>query len=99
MQLMIGGIVAVILGVIGFSFWWSAFIAILQGGIPIVLILGGILADYVGIDAMQDKMREARQKHEVKLEKAREEIQKVKAQSDQYREEIEKLKGQAQNTP
>ena len=99
MQLLIGGIVAVILGVIGFSFWWNAFIIILQGGIPILLILGGILAVYVGMDAMQDKMREDRQKQEEKLEKAREEIEKVKAQSEQYREEIERLKGQAKNTP
>jgi small neutral amino acid transporter SnatA (MarC family) len=99
MQLLIGGIVAVILGVIGFSFWWSAFITILQGGIPIILILGGILAVYVGMDAMQDKMREERQKQEEKLEKAHEEIEKVKAQSEQYREEIEKLKEQAKNTP
>lgn len=99
MSLLIGGIVAVILGVIGFSLWWNAFILILQGGVPILLILGGVLAVYVGMDAMQDKMREERQKQEEKLEKAREEIEKVKAQSDQYREEIERLKEQAKNTP
>lgn len=99
MSLLIGGIVAVILGVIGFSLWWNAFIIILQGGVPILLILGGVLAVYVGMDAMQDKMREERHKQEEKLEKAREEIEKVKAQSDQYREEIERLKEQAKNTP
>ena len=99
MSLFIGGIVSVILGVIGFSLWWNDFIIILKGGIPILLILGGILAVYVGLDAMQDRMREERQKQEEKLEKAREEIEQVKAQSEQYREEIEKLKEQAKNTP
>ena len=99
MQLLIGGIVSVVLGVIGFSLWWSAFITILQGGIPILLILGGILAVYVGMDSIQDKIREERQKQEEKLEKAREEIEKVRAQSEQYREEIEKLKEQTKNTP
>ncbi|MDA8124852.1 MAG: hypothetical protein M0009_06685 [Deltaproteobacteria bacterium] len=100
MSLLIGGIVSVILGVIGFSIWWAEFIDILQGGIPILLILGGVLAVYVGLDAMQDRMREERQKQEEKLEKAREEIQQVKAQSEQYREEIEKLKEQARkNSP
>ena len=99
MSLLIGGIVSVILGVIGFFYWWSAFITILQGGIPIMLILGGILAVYVGMDAMQDKMREEQKKQEEKLEKAREEIEQVKALSEQYREEIERLKGQAKNTP
>jgi hypothetical protein len=99
MSLLIGGIVSVILGVIGFSLWWVDFIIILKGGIPIMLILGGILAVYVGMDAMQDKMREERQKQEEKLEKAREEIEQVKAQSEQYREEIEKLKEQAKKNP
>jgi small neutral amino acid transporter SnatA (MarC family) len=99
MSLLIGGIVSVILGVIGFSFWWNAFIIILKGGIPILLILGGILAVYVGLDAMQDKVREERQKQDESLAKAHEEIEQVKALSEQYREEIERLKGQVKNTP
>ena len=99
MSLLIGGIVAVILGVIGFSLWWHAFIIILQGGVPIMLILGGILAVYVGLDAMQDKVREERQKQDESLAKAHEEIEQVKAQSEQYREEIERLKEQVKNTP
>ena len=99
MSLLIGGIVSVVLGVIGFSLWWSDFIHILKGGIPIMLILGGILAVYVGIDAIQDKMREDRQKQDDKLEKARQEIEQVRAQSEQYRTEIEKLKEQAKKSP
>lgn len=98
MSLLIGGIVSVILGVIGFSLWWNAFIIILQGGVPIMLILGGILAVYVGLDAMQDKVREERQNQDEKLAKAHEEIEQVKALSEQYREEIEKLKGQAKKS-
>jgi small neutral amino acid transporter SnatA (MarC family) len=98
MLLLIGGIVSCILGIIGFFFWWSAFITILQGGFPIMLIAGGVLAIYVGVDAMQDRMREERQKQDEKLEQAREEIERVKAQSQQYLEEIEKLKEQTKNT-
>jgi len=99
MSLLISGIISVILGVMGFSFWWNDFIVILRGGIPILLILGGILAVYVGLDAMQDKAREERQKQDEKLAKAREEIDQVKALSEQYREEIERLKGQTKNNP
>lgn len=94
MLLLIGGIVSGILGVIGFSLWWDAFVIILKGGVPILLILGGILAIYVGLDAMQDKIREERQNQDEKLEKAQEEIERVKAQSQQYLEEIEKLREQ-----
>ena len=92
MLLLIGGFVSGILGVIGFFLWWDAFILILKGGVPIILILGGILAIYVGLDAMQDRRREEQQNRDEKLEKAQEEIERVKAQSQQYREEIEKLK-------
>jgi arginine exporter protein ArgO len=95
MSLLISGIVSVILGVIGFSLWWSDFMIILKGGIPILLILGGVLAVYVGLDAMEDRMREERHKQDEKLEKTREEIEQVKAQAERYREEIEKLKEQA----
>jgi uncharacterized protein YlxW (UPF0749 family) len=100
MSLLISGIVSVILGVIGLSQWSDAFMTILKGGVPIMLILAGILAVYVGLDAMEDRMREERQKQEEKLDKTREEIEQVKAQAEQYREEIEKLKEQAnKNTP
>jgi len=97
MLLLIGGVVSGILGVIGFFLWWDAFILILKGGVPIILILGGILAIYVGLDAMQDKRREEQQNRDEKLEKAQEEIERVKAKSQQYREEIEKLKEQTKN--
>jgi hypothetical protein len=94
MSLLISGIVSVILGVIGFSLWWSDFIIILKGGVPIMLILAGILAVYVGLDAMEDRMREERQKQEEKLD------ERVKAQAEQYREEIERLKEKAnKNNP
>ena len=95
MSLLISGIVSVIVGMIGFIFWWNDFVIILKGGIPIMLILFGILAVYVGLDAMQDRMKEERRKQEEKLDKTREEIEQVKAQAEQYREEIERLKEQA----
>jgi hypothetical protein len=100
MSLLISGIVAVILGVIGFTQWWEPFVIILKGGVPIILILGGVLAVYVGLDDMQDRIREERQKQDEKLDRTREEIEQVKAQAERYREEIEKLKEQAKkNTP
>jgi septal ring factor EnvC (AmiA/AmiB activator) len=95
MSLLISGIVSGFLGLIGLYHWSNDFLIILKGGVPIILLLGGILAVYVGLDAMQDRMREERQKQEEKLDKTREEIEQVKARAEQYREEIEKLKEQA----
>ncbi len=100
MSLLISGIVSVILGVIGLSHWSNDFLIILKGGVPIILILGGILAVYIGVDAMQDRMREERQKQEEQLDRTREEIEQVKAQAAQYREEIERLREEAKkNNP
>lgn len=92
MSLLIGGAASVIIGLIGLILWWVDFLVILKGGIPIILILGGILAVYIGLDEIQDKLREERQKQEESLAKAKEEIEMVKAQAEQYREELEKLK-------
>ncbi len=92
MSLLIGGAVAVIFGLLGLIFWWVDFFIILRGGIPIILILAGVLAVYIGLDEIQDKLREERQKQEENLAKAREEIEAVKAQAEQYREELERLK-------
>lgn len=99
MSLLISGIVSVVLGIIGFTLWWSDFIVLLKGGVPIMLILGGILAVYVGVDAMQDRMREERKLQEERLEKARQEIEQMRMQAEQYREELEKLKERTQNKP
>ena len=50
MKILLGGIVALILGVIGLIGWWSDFLSILKGMIPIMLLLGGALAVYLGIE-------------------------------------------------
>jgi len=92
MSLLVGGAVAAVLGLIGFFFWWTDFITIIKGGVPIMLLLGGILAVYIGFDEIQDKLQEERQKQEESLAKAREEIGMVRAKAEQYKEELDKLK-------
>jgi len=50
-----GGLVALILGIIGIIVWWSYFLKALMAGIPVMLILGGALAAYLGIEEIKDK--------------------------------------------
>jgi hypothetical protein len=92
MSLLIGGIIFSVLGLISLIFWWGDFMIIIRGAFPISLLLGGALAVYVGIDELQDKIREERQRQDEKLEKAQEEIEAVKAQAERYKEELERLK-------
>jgi predicted ribosome quality control (RQC) complex YloA/Tae2 family protein len=92
MSLLIGGGIAAVLGLVSLIFWWVDFMTIIKGAFPISLLLGGALAVYVGIDEIQDKIREERIKQDEKLEKAHEEIEAVKAQAEKYKEELNKLK-------
>jgi len=92
MSLLIGGIIVAVLGLISLISWWADFMIIVRGAFPISLLLGGALAVYVGIDEIQDKVREERHRQDEKLGKAKEEIELVKAQADRYKEELDKLK-------
>ena len=96
MSLLIGGIISAILGLISLILCWSDFITLINGAFPIFLLLGGALAIYVGLDELQEKIREERQRQEEKLEKAQEEIESVKAQAERYKEELDRLKGTKQ---
>ena len=50
MKILLGGIAALVLGVIGLIVWFFDFLMILKGLVPIALILGGALAIYLGIE-------------------------------------------------
>lgn len=92
MSLLIGGVISAVFGLIGLIFFWSDFMTIFKGSLPVFMLLGGALAIYVGIDEMQEKTREERQRQEEKLEKAQKEIEAIRAQAEQYKEELNKLK-------
>jgi len=60
MKTLIGGAVAAALGLIGLVIWWGSFLMVLKGSVPIMLLLGGGLAIYLGFDELKDTW-----KHEV----------------------------------
>lgn len=92
MALLIGGFVAAVVGLVGLIEWRHDFFVILKGSLPIILLLGGILAIYVGVDEIQEKSREDRERQAGELERTREEIEMVKSQAEQCRVELQKLK-------
>jgi len=77
MKILLGGIVAVIIGVVGLIAWWSDFLELLKGIIPIILVLGGALAIYLGIEDIKtssaEKKEEAPKEEVLKEEPAKEE--------------------------
>ena len=57
MVALVGGLIALLLGIIGIFAWWDEFLWLLKGVIPPILILGGVLATYLGAEEMKDKKR------------------------------------------
>ena len=88
MKTLIGGAIGAVLGLIGISIWWKPFLQLLAGAIPVVLLLGGGLALYLGFDELKDTWK----KEETTEAAATEDVEKYKKEIDELKGEIEKLK-------
>jgi hypothetical protein len=91
MTALIGGLVAVALGLIGLGMWWKQFLTLVAGAIPLMLLLGGALAVYLGYEEAKDKLFK-------KAETPTYEPPKVaEAEVEQYKAEVEKLKSEVES--
>jgi len=94
MKTLIGGAIAAILGVIGIVAWFPQFLTVIAGTIPVMLLLGGALAIYLGVDELKDTWKEA----ETPVADSGsggdvgEDVEKYKTEIDELKEEIESLK-------
>ena len=61
MWIILGGIVATILGILGLIKWWLLFLKALAALVPFILLLGGVLAVIVGISSVKEKIEEKRE--------------------------------------
>ena len=57
MKTLIGGAIAVLIGVVGLAVWFDQILSILKGVIPAILLLGGGLALYLGFDELKDSWK------------------------------------------
>ena len=53
----LGGLVAVVLGILGVFFWWKNFLIVLMGTVPIILICGGLIALFIGFSEIKDSLK------------------------------------------
>lgn len=49
----IGGIIAILIGIMGLVSWWSHFVILLKGTLPLLIILCGVVALIFGISEMK----------------------------------------------
>jgi hypothetical protein len=85
MKILVGGLVALVAGLVGLILFWKHFLVILAGGIPLLLLLFGGLATYLGLEEVKDKFSSAKETETSIEEDYKKEIERLKA-------EIEELK-------
>jgi phosphate/sulfate permease len=92
MKTLIGGAVGAVLGLIGMSIWWKPFLQLLAGAIPVMLLLGGGLALYLGFDELKDTWK--KEDTTVDTPTKTDETEKYKEEIDELKKEIETLKAE-----
>jgi len=97
MTALIGGLVALILGFIGISIWWGYFLKALAAGIPIILILGGALATYLGIEELKD--RGSSEDFEPDKDNLKSEVETLKEELKGLKEERKDLPAEEKEVP
>jgi len=89
MAALVGGLISLVLGIIGIIIWWGYFVKALAAGIPALLILGGALATYLGIEEWKD--RRSAEKFDEEPEKGPD-TSKLKEEVASIKKEVEDLK-------
>ena len=92
MKTLIGGAVGAVLGLIGMSIWWKPFLQLLAGAIPVMLLLGGGLALYLGFDELKDSWK--KDDTTVDTSVSTDETDEYKKEIDDLKKEIETLKSE-----
>ena len=92
MKTLIGGAVGAVLGLIGLSIWFKEFLQLLTGAIPIMLLLGGGLALYLGFDELKDTWK--KDEPVENPNKDDDDVEKYKAEIDDLKKELETLKAE-----
>ena len=83
MKTLIGGAIAALLGLIGIVAWFPQFLTVIAGTIPVMLLLGGALAIYLGVDELKDTWKQ---------EESTETDAAIDDNVEQYKQEISELK-------
>ncbi len=90
MKTLIGGAIAALLGVIGIVAWFPEFLTVIAGTIPVMLLLGGALAIYLGVDELKDTWK---QEESTETDAGADEgVEKYKQEISELKDEIETLK-------
>ena len=60
----VGGAIAVLVGIVGLLRWWPSFAALLKGSIPVMLIFAGAIAVIAGLSEIKDEAASLKEEKE-----------------------------------
>jgi len=87
MAALFGGVVSLVLGIIGIIIFWGYFVKALAAGIPVLLILGGALAAYLGIEEWKDKRNAEKFEEEPDAGELKKEVEDLKKEVKDLKKE------------
>lgn len=93
MKVFVGGVVAAFFGFLGILVWNDAVFKFIGGAIPLILLVGGLMAAYLGYDEVKEKLPFPKCKDTQDSSDA-----KFKEEADKYRQEVERLKAELDKT-
>ena len=59
MMTMLLGMTAILVGLSFLAFWWPEFITVVMAAVPVILVIGGALAAYLGYEEWKDVQKMA----------------------------------------
>ena len=95
MKVFVGGIAAAFLGLLGILVWHHEVFEVIGGAIPLILLLGGVMAAYLGYDEVKDKFPccKAKETQEPSNDaQLREEAERYKQEAERLQSELDKTK-------
>lgn len=91
MKVFVGGVAAAFLGFLGIIIWYDAVFRFIGGAIPLILLLGGLMAAYLGYDEVKEKLPFPKNRE---TEPSASSESKLKEEAEKYRMEVERLKAE-----
>ena len=91
MKVFVGGVAAAFLGFLGIIIWYDAVFRFIGGAIPLILLLGGLMAAYLGYDEVKDKLPFFKKGGEGQEPTS---DARLREEAEKYKQEVERLKSE-----